>query len=186
MEKIAYQIIEKTEKIEESEEKTELDKIVVNKENLIKYLGHKVFEDGQIYDRLVPGVIKGLAYSGYGGSVLFLEVTPSSNKSDKANLKITGSLGDVMQESMKIAYIYARNFLKENNNSYLEGSNIHIHVPEGATPKDGPSAGIAITSALISLSLNRSINDNIGMTGEISLKGKVMKIGGLKEKIIAA
>lgn len=91
-----------------------------------------------------------------------------------------------MKESMKIAYIYARNFLQENDNSYLEDNNIHIHVPEGATPKDGPSAGIAITSALISLSLNRSISENIGMTGEISLKGKVMKIGGLKEKIIAA
>lgn len=91
-----------------------------------------------------------------------------------------------MKESMKIAYIFARNFLRNLNNDFLENNSVHIHVPEGATPKDGPSAGIAITSGLISLSFNKTIPDKVGMTGEISLKGKVMKIGGLKEKVIAA
>lgn len=118
--------------------------------------------------------------------MLFIEVSPSSIQNKKVELKMTGSLGDVMKESMKIAYIFARNLLKKIGNDYLENTSIHIHVPEGATPKDGPSAGIAVTSGIISLALNRGLSEKVGMTGEISLKGKVMKIGGLKEKVIAA
>lgn len=91
-----------------------------------------------------------------------------------------------MKESVEIAYSYARKFLKKIGNEMMEKYKIHIHVPEGATPKDGPSAGITITSSLISLALEKTLPTNVGMTGEISLKGKVMKIGGLKEKVIAA
>ena len=91
-----------------------------------------------------------------------------------------------MKESVKIAYSYTRHFLEKKNNTFLEDYFVHIHVPEGATPKDGPSAGIAITSSLISLATNMPINKKFAMTGEISLKGKVIKIGGLKEKVLAA
>lgn len=104
-----------------------------------------------------------------------------------SGLKTTGSLGNVMKESMQIAYSYARSYAYDLlHNDYFEKNEIHIHAPEGATPKDGPSAGITITTALLSLALNKPVKQNLGMTGEISLRGKVMKIGGVKEKILAA
>jgi ATP-dependent Lon protease, bacterial type len=102
-------------------------------------------------------------------------------------MKTTGSLGSVMKESMHIAYTFAKSYLHEKlNNDFLETHEVHVHAPEGATPKDGPSAGITITSGLISLALQKPVKQNIGMTGEISLRGKVLKIGGVKEKILAA
>ena len=125
-----------------------------------------------------------------GGSVLKLEVicTPSEKDSKKGSLKMTGSLGDVMKESVNIALSFAKNFMNQNypENHFLTNKQIHIHFPEGASKKDGPSAGITITTALLSLALNKKYNTNFAMTGEISLNGKVMKIGGLREKILAA
>lgn len=118
--------------------------------------------------------------------MLFLEVSLCSLRKYHKGLKFTGTLGDVMKESIRIAYSYARLFLSKLNNPFLEQFNVHLHVPEGATPKDGPSAGIAATSALISLAMNKPTKPNFAMTGEISLKGKVLQIGGLKEKILAA
>lgn len=131
-----------------------------------------------------------------GGSTLFIETakrkvlqsTESSGKPDGGSLHITGHLGDVMKESSQIALTVARNFLHivEPTNTFLETSHMHLHVPEGATKKDGPSAGITIVTALTSLALNKPIRQNIAMTGEVSLTGKVLPVGGIKEKIIAA
>lgn len=109
-------------------------------------------------------------------------------KQSHGSLTVTGHLGDVMKESSSIALTVARNFLNENDptNTFLESSDIHLHVPEGATKKDGPSAGITIVTALTSLAQNKAIRQNIAMTGEVSLTGKVLPVGGIKEKIIAA
>lgn len=104
------------------------------------------------------------------------------------SLTVTGHLGDVMKESSQIALTVARNFMSQidPSNTFLETANIHLHVPEGATKKDGPSAGITIVTALTSLARNQAIRQNIAMTGEVSLTGKVLPVGGIKEKIIAA
>lgn len=104
-------------------------------------------------------------------------------------MEVTGHLGDVMKESTRIAYTFAKTFLPaviDPTNTFLSNSHIHLHVPEGATPKDGPSAGVTIVTALLSISMNRPIRQNLAMTGEISLTGKVLPVGGIKEKIRAA
>ena len=140
------------------------------------------------------GVVIGLAYSSHGGSILYIESTKANNNDSKSvgTLKVTGQLGNVMQESSSIAQTYARNFMGQNfaHNekaiNFLENADIHIHFPEGSTPKDGPSAGITITTALVSLALDTPIKNDVGMTGEISLNGKVLPIGGVKEKTMAA
>jgi Lon-like ATP-dependent protease len=165
---------------------TDQEKIVVDVTNLHKYIGLPIYDSDNMYGRMVVGVVKGLAYSEYGGSVLFVEASVGSIKKYSKGVKVTGSLGEVMKESIKIAYSYSRHFLQQLGNGFLEQYNVHIHVPEGATPKDGPSAGIAVTSALLSLSLNRPLSPDFAMTGEVSLKGKVLKIGGVKEKILSA
>ena len=140
-------------------------------------------------------MVVGLAYTEYGGSLIFIEAAQSSFYKPKegekfpstSGLKITGSLGAVMKESMQIAYTFAKHFSNTVlKNNFLENNEVHIHAPEGATPKDGPSAGITITSSLMSLALRKPVKQNVAMTGEVSLRGKVMKIGGLKEKILAA
>lgn len=131
-----------------------------------------------------------------GGSTLFIETAkrklqiPASDDKKSANgsLTVTGHLGDVMKESSQIALTVARNFFNQidSSNKFLESAHIHLHVPEGATKKDGPSAGITIVTALISLAHDKPIRQNIAMTGEVSLTGKVLPVGGIKEKIIAA
>lgn len=152
---------------------------------LEKYLGIKkyLYMDKSLNNEI--GVVNGLAYTEYGGDVLPIEVT-YYNGSGKLNL--TGSLGDVMKESASIALSYIKsNFEKfKIDKNIFEKKDIHIHVPEGAIPKDGPSAGIALTTALISALTKRSVNNNIAMTGEITLRGKILPIGGLKEKVIGA
>lgn len=201
MERIAFEILEITEAEKEKEaaqattettpgqeqaKTTTATKIIITTDNLHKYIGHPHYEKDSMYDEPHPGVAKGLAYNSYGGSVLFLEASLGSMKKFSRGMKLTGSLGDVMKESMKLAYSYARKFMNERGNKFLEEHQVHIHVPEGATPKDGPSAGVAITSALVSLASNTTIAEGFAMTGELSLKGKVLKIGGLKEKVLAA
>lgn len=110
-----------------------------------------------------------------------------SSSPTPSGLKITGSLGTVMKESMQIAYSYAKSFSSQTlSNRFLEQNEVHLHAPEGATPKDGPSAGITITTAILSLVMKKQVKHNIAMTGEISLRGKILKIGGVKEKVLAA
>ena len=184
---------------------TEFD---VKKEELQAYLGPPTFSSHRLYEGEMPqGVSIGLGYNSFGGSVLFIETCKSSfakpgelpaketgkaEESEKSASKgglltITGSLGKVMQESIQIAHTFAKSLCHEMfDNKYLEENNIHIHFPEGASKKDGPSAGITITTALLSLALNKAIKADVGMTGEISLNGKVLKIGGLREKVLAA
>lgn len=133
----------------------------------------------------IPGVVTGLAWTQNGGDILFIETSLSPGKE---KLTLTGNLGDVMKESAVIALEYLKaNSLKIGIEAEkFEKNNIHIHVPEGATPKDGPSAGITILTALTSIFMNKKVKSNIAMTGEITLRGKVLPVGGIKEKILAA
>lgn len=140
-----------------------------------------------MYKDTPPGVVTGLAWSPMGGALIWIE-TVVLNDGKKSDLKITGKLGKVMQESTSIAYSFAKKFLYsiDNQNTFFQTANLHIHFPEGATPKDGPSAGCAIVTSFLSLALNKSVQPNTAMTGEISLTGKVLPVGGIKEKVMAA
>lgn len=163
--------------------------------NLSDFVGKPIFTHDRMYEITPPGVVMGLAWTAMGGSTLFIETAKrkllESKKKEQegsgGTLYLTGHLGDVMKESAQIAFTVAKNFIKEvdNTNKYLEENYLHLHVPEGATKKDGPSAGVTIVSALLSLAVNKPIRQNIAMTGEVSLKGKVLPVGGIKEKIIA-
>ncbi|MHA3826070.1 endopeptidase La [Mycoplasma sp. BRA285] len=148
-------------------------------------LGVIKFKDEEKEEDNLPGVVTGLAYTSYGGSTLPIEVTTFEGKPE---IKLTGSLKEVMQESAQIALTYVRANAKHFgiNDFDFEANTIHIHVPEGAVPKDGPSAGVTFTTAIISALSQRAVPNEIGMTGEITLRGKVLEIGGLKEKSFAA
>lgn len=160
-------------------------KYSITEKNLLNYLGKKKYLCEESIQDLPSGVANGLAYTEYGGTILPIEVAYYKGSGD---LILTGSLGDVMKESAKIALSYIKSHSDEFEIDYslISESDIHIHVPEGATPKDGPSAGITLTSAIISAFTNKPINSKVGMTGEITLRGEVLPIGGLKEKAIGA
>lgn len=176
----------------------ESESVEVQEDNLNKFVGKPIFTHERMYDGdTPPGVVMGLAWTAMGGSSLYIETAKrkynqrdegGKNGPAEGSLKLTGHLGDVMKESCQIALTVARGFLKDvdPDNAFLETHHLHLHVPEGATPKDGPSAGVTITTALLSLALNRPVVRDVAMTGEISLTGKVMPVGGIKEKIIAA
>ncbi|XP_078299654.1 lon protease homolog, mitochondrial [Panthera onca] len=172
----------------------EAELVEVTPENLQDFVGKPVFTVERMYDVTPPGVVMGLAWTAMGGSTLFVETSPrrprdKDGKGDKdGSLEVTGQLGDVMKESARIAYTFARAFLMQHDpaNDYLVTSHIHLHVPEGATPKDGPSAGCTIVTALLSLATDRPVRPNLAMTGEVSLRGKILPVGGIKEKTIAA
>jgi ATP-dependent Lon protease len=133
----------------------------------------------------VAGVVTGLAWTAVGGEILFIEVSLSKGK---GNLRLTGNLGDVMKESASIAYEYlkAHSEMLGIDPGVFEKWNVHVHVPEGATPKDGPSAGVTMLTALASAFTQRKVRAKMAMTGEITLRGKVTPVGGIKEKILAA
>lgn len=154
-------------------------------EDVVKILGAPKFERDKYENNEVAGVVTGLAWTSVGGDILFIESLISSGK---GVLTLTGNLGTVMKESATIAleYIKANSELFGLNPEMLTKYNIHLHVPEGATPKDGPSAGIAMLTSLVSLLTQRKIKKSIAMTGEITLRGKVLPVGGIKEKILAA
>ncbi len=135
----------------------------------------------------VPGVATGLAVTGTGGDVLFVEANVMPGKGSGA-LTLTGQLGDVMKESARIALTYVRAHGDELGipESAFEDREFHVHVPAGAIPKDGPSAGVTMTTALVSLLTGRPVKHTVGMTGEITLQGRVLPIGGLKQKVLAA
>ncbi len=157
----------------------------IDDNNIEEFLGKKKYFYTANSDKNEVGVVNGMAYTPVGGDILPIEVTTYSGKGE---LILTGSLGEVMRESCQIALSYIKANAKEFNipEKYLENTNIHIHFPEGAVNKDGPSAGIAITTAIISLFTNKAVDRNISMTGEITLQGRVLQIGGLKEKVIGA
>ena len=148
-------------------------------------LGSPRYNTDQYETNEVAGVVTGLAWTAVGGTILFIE---SSLSKGKGSLSITGNLGNVMKESATIAlqYLKANHELFAIKPSVFEEYNIHIHVPEGATPKDGPSAGITLLTSLVSLLTQRKVRSKLAMTGEITLRGKVLPVGGIKEKILAA
>jgi ATP-dependent Lon protease len=157
----------------------------LKKESLADYLGKPVFLDDEMAEPSKPGMATGLAWTSMGGAVLTIEAVANTGKE---GLKITGKLGEVMQESASIAYSYVRHISAAHKvgGDFWEKNLIHLHVPAGATPKDGPSAGITLASALLSLATGKKLKKALAMTGELSLVGRVLPIGGLKEKVIAA
>jgi ATP-dependent Lon protease len=151
-------------------------------------LGRQKFFQESAARTAVPGVATGLAVTGAGGDVLFVEATTMKAQSPNGGLELTGQLGDVMKESARIALSYARAHAGELGipEDAFDGRVVHIHVPAGATPKDGPSAGVTMLTALVSLLSGRPVKHTVGMTGEITLQGRVLPIGGLKQKALAA
>lgn len=162
-----------------------VNKVIIDRKKVKEYLGNKKYDFIGSNKQSEVGVVNGLAYTNFGGDVLPIEINCFKGT---GNLVLTGSLGDVMKESAIIALNYIKSNYKYFHIDYEEliKNDIHIHVPEGAIPKDGPSAGITLTTAIISLFTNLKIDSNIAMTGEITLRGKVLAIGGLKEKSIGA
>ena len=157
----------------------------INEENIVKILGPSHIKD-KYQGNDIAGVVTGLAWTQVGGDILFIETSLSNSKSGK--LTLTGNLGDVMKESATLAleYLKAHPHLIDADLETFENHNIHIHVPEGGTPKDGPSAGIAMLTSLASAFTKRKVKKALAMTGEITLRGKVLPVGGIKEKILAA
>jgi ATP-dependent Lon protease len=171
-------------KIAEGEKK----KIIVNKKNMEEFLGKPVFVTEELYNKNVPGVTLGLAWTSMGGVTLYIEARVIGHQ---GGFKQTGQLGDVMKESSVIAYSYVKSLMckedcDKDKKDFFDKHSVHLHVPEGATPKDGPSAGVTMALALYSLATNKPVKNDLAMTGEITLTGKVLPIGGVREKTIAA
>jgi len=171
---------------------------IIGEADLVKYVGQKKYSKEKMFGDAGggPGVVTGLAVNGEGGSVLYIEATAlplGRQKSDGDNfvsstpgggsLMSTGRLGDTMKESTLLAYANAR---REVGNDFFDAHQVHVHVPDGATPKDGPSAGLALTTALLSLAWKKAVPGNLAMTGELSLTGRALPVGGIREKVVAA
>ena len=160
-------------------------KVEINPKNISDFLGIKKFKFGELESENKTGIVIGLAWTEFGGEILKIETV---NMPGKGRMQITGKLGDVMQESVKAA----KSFVRSKSLEYgiipptFEKKDFHIHVPEGATPKDGPSAGIAMVTSIVSSITNIPVNREIAMTGEVTVTGQVLPIGGLKEKLLAA
>ena len=196
--KLALQIVAEMEGTElTGKNKRKSDTWTVTEENLDDYVGKPLFTSDRMYEKdpLPNGIVMGLAWTSMGGSALYIETQSIIRGKDAdgkqrggGTLKVTGQLGDVMNESTQIAYTVARARLaeKQSDNTYFDDYDIHMHVPEGATPKDGPSAGITMVTAMLSLALDRPVRNDLAMTGEVSLTGKVLPVGGIKEKTMAA
>tara|TARA_B100002052_G_C15807591_1_gene564291 strand:- start:99 stop:1274 length:1176 start_codon:yes stop_codon:yes gene_type:complete len=163
----------------------EEDKVTIDAKNINDYLGIKKFKYGEAENEDKIGIVTGLAWTEFGGEILKIETV---NMPGKGRMQITGKLGDVMQESVKAA----KSFVRSKSLDYgiippiFEKKDFHIHVPEGATPKDGPSAGIAMVTSIVSSITKIPVNRKIAMTGEVTITGQVLPIGGLKEKLLAA
>ncbi|WP_306483095.1 endopeptidase La [Anaerococcus sp.] len=161
------------------------DKVRVSMQNYTKYLGRERFLDDAIEKEDQVGLVNGLAWTSVGGTMLSVEANVMEGK---GNVEMTGSLGDVMKESGQVAMAYIRSKQSELGirGKFYENKDIHVHFPEGATPKDGPSAGITMTCAMVSALTGKKVRSDIAMTGEVTIRGNVLPIGGLKEKALAA
>ena len=200
--KIAFNALSKDEAIKDADpnskkwEMSDLEgHIIVNTNNIEEYVGKPKFLQDTIYEfkdeSLPPGIVMGLAWNPLGGSPIFIEtaaIPTSLSESGGGVNVITGQLGSVMKESVNIAYTYARKFVAEKDmvNTFFKSHQLHLHVPEGAVEKDGPSAGVAMATSLISIATNKPVKPRVAMTGELSLTGKVLPVGGIKEKTLAA
>ncbi|NWN97174.1 MAG: endopeptidase La [Bacillus sp. (in: Bacteria)] len=182
LERQIAKICRKTAKIITSGEKK---RVIVTNKNIEEFLGKKIFHYGQAEKEDQVGVATGLAYTAFGGDTLQIEVSLAPGK---GKLVLTGKLGDVMKESAQAAFSYVRSSAEKFgiDPMFHEKYDIHIHVPEGAVPKDGPAAGVTITTALVSALTGKPIRREVGMTGEVTLRGRVLAIGGLKEKTLSA
>lgn len=204
--KVALRIVKdgsaesKEESKEESTEKSKQDPkqdstqdlrtetVTITADNIEDYIGKKVFLKDRLYDETPPGIATGLAWTSMGGATMYIEsLRIEGDESKTVTLKVTGQLGDVMKESAEIALSYTRNYIRkiDPENKFFENCSLHMHVPEGATPKDGPSAGCTMVSSLLSLAMNKPIRQHVAMTGEVTLTGHVLPVGGIKEKVIA-
>ena len=176
--KVARKVVKK---VVSGEEK----KVVVTNKNIPDFLGVKKFKYGEVESEDRVGIVTGLAWTEFGGEILKIETV---HMPGKGRMQITGKLGDVMQESVKAA----KSFVRSKSLEYgiipptFEKKDFHIHVPEGATPKDGPSAGIGMVTSIVSSITNNPVHKHIAMTGEVTITGQVLPIGGLKEKLLAA
>jgi ATP-dependent Lon protease len=159
--------------------------VTVDKEKVHEYLGPIAYSHTLAEDKDQVGLVTGLAYTKVGGDILFIEV---ANMPGTGKIILTGQLGDVMKESAKAAYSYVRSHCQQLGIKVdkIAKTDIHIHVPEGAVPKDGPSAGLAITTALISSFTGKPVPKDLAMTGEVTLRGRALEIGGVREKVVAA
>jgi len=161
--------------------------VAITPDRVREYLGKAKFDNEVAARTAVPGVATGLAVTGTGGDVLFVEATATDGNGHGPTLTLTGQLGDVMKESAQIALSYVRSHSEELHiDQALANKSFHIHVPEGAVPKDGPSAGVTMTTAIVSLLTGRPVRSVVGMTGEVTLQGLVLPIGGVKQKVLAA
>ncbi|KAF8394662.1 hypothetical protein HHK36_020878 [Tetracentron sinense] len=176
------------EKLQETEASKIVEKVLIDTPNLSDFVGKPVFHAERIYDQTPVGVVMGLAWTAMGGSTLYIEITQVEQGEGKGALHITGQLGDVMKESAQIAHTVARAILleKEPDSPFFVNSKLHLHVPAGATPKDGPSAGCTMITSMLSLAMNKPVKKDLAMTGEVTLTGRILPIGGVKEKTIAA
>ncbi|KAJ5912065.1 uncharacterized protein N7473_001368 [Penicillium subrubescens] len=164
--------------------------VSISKETLKDYVGPPVFTADRLYETFPPGVTMGLAWTSMGGAALYVEciLENALKYQSRPGLEITGNLQNVMKESSHIAYSFAKSVMARDfsENLFFEKAKVHLHCPEGAVPKDGPSAGITMASSLLSLALNHPLDPTIAMTGELTVTGKVLRIGGLREKTVAA
>ncbi len=165
-------------------------KVTIDADNLKDYVGPPIYTTDRLYEVTPPGVVMGLAWTSMGGCSLYVEsvLEQPLHNCRHPTLERTGQLGDVMKESSRLAYSFSKMFLAKHfpENRFFEKASIHLHCPEGATPKDGPSAGVTMATSFLSLALSQSINPTVAMTGELTLTGKVLRIGGLREKAVAA
>jgi ATP-dependent Lon protease len=164
--------------------------VTIDKNSLKDYVGPPIFTSDRLYDVTPPGVTMGLAWTQMGGAAMYVEAILQSalRESNRPSLEVTGNLKNVMKESSQLAYSYAKSVMAKDfpSNHFFDKAKIHVHVPEGAVQKDGPSAGITLATSLLSLALDTPVDPTIAMTGELTLTGKVLRIGGLREKTVAA
>ncbi|ONI20889.1 hypothetical protein PRUPE_2G038600 [Prunus persica] len=180
--KLYLQDAKETEKIQEGEATKTVEKVLVDSSNLADFVGKPVFHAERIYDQTPIGVVMGLAWTAMGGSTLYIETTQIEEAEGKGALHVTGQLGDVMKESAQIAHTVARAILLDkdpDNHTFFANSKLHLHVPAGATPKDGPSAGCTMITSMLSVAMKKPIKRDLAMTGEVTLTGRILPIGGV-------
>ncbi len=180
--KVAFKIV----KAGEKKRKITIEAQLITETNLTKFIGKPIFTSDRYYPKTPVGVCMGLAWTSMGGATLYVESIKCA--AEKTEMKLTGQAGDVMKESSQIAWSYLQSTYQKYapDKPFFEKMQVHLHIPEGATPKDGPSAGVTMMTSLLSLLKGEAVLEDLAMTGELTLTGKVLPIGGVKEKLIAA